>query len=87
MLSCLDVDLDPVELAECFKKLGLTYQGVYYVRYEPILRQMHFDNHSEKWTIKGMNDDDALSTITERRGGDKRNRMAALRMSFEQNKP
>lgn len=25
MLSCLDVDLDPVELAECFKKLGLTY--------------------------------------------------------------
>ena len=47
------------------KKLGLNYQGTQYIRYEQMVRLMHYDNHSEKWIIKKVNDADVLSVITE----------------------
>ena len=47
------------------KKLGLTYQGVQYVRYEQMVRLMHYDNHSERWIIKKASDADVMSVITE----------------------
>ncbi len=52
LLSCMDVEIDQAEYAEVSKKLGLSYQGVTYVKYESILRLMHYDNHSERWNIK-----------------------------------
>ena len=30
-----------------------------------MVRLMHYDNHSEKWIIKKVNDADVLSVITE----------------------
>ena len=67
LLSCLDVEVDEGDYEECQKKLGLTYQGIQYIKYEIVLRQMHYDNHTEKWAIRSRNDDgDTLSTIAEK---------------------
>lgn len=30
-----------------------------------MVRLMHYDNHSEKWTVKKVSDADVLSVITE----------------------
>ena len=65
LVSCLDVEVDAHEFQEALKKLGLNYQGVQYIRYEQMVRLMHYDNHSEKWIIKKVNDADVLSVITE----------------------
>ena len=83
LLECLDVEVDATDLAECQKKLGLMYQGVPYIRYEIVMRQMHYDNHSEKWTIRTKNDDgDTLSVIAEKTRGISRGKVG-LRQSFE----
>lgn len=67
LLSCLDVEIDDQEFAEFQSKLGLVYKGEQYIKYEIVLRQMHYDNHRERWTIKNRNDDgDTLSVIAER---------------------
>lgn len=67
LLSCLDLEIDEDEFAEIESKFGLKYQGKQYIRYEMVLRQMNYDNHSEKWTIENRNDDrDTLSFIGEK---------------------
>ena len=67
ILGCLDVQLDHEELDESQKKLGLCYQGTPYIKYEAVLRLMHFDNHSEKWAIRRTNEEvETLSVITEK---------------------
>ena len=65
LVSCLDVEVDAQDFQEALKKLGLNYQGTQYIRYEQMVRLMHYDNHSEKWIIKKVNDADVLSVITE----------------------
>ena len=75
LLSCMDVEIDQNEYADAIKKLGLQYQGVTYVKYEIILRQMQYDNHSEKWIIKNTNQDgDTLSVIAENTRAAKQNK-------------
>lgn len=71
LLSCLDVDIDKAELNECLKKQGLTYQGTSYVKYEQVVRMMHYDNHIERWGIKNRLDepDTTLSVINEKTKG------------------
>ena len=69
LLSCLDVEIDSADMAEIQKKLGLVYQGLPYIKYEIVLRQMQYDNHTERWTVKKHNDDgDTLSVIAEKTG-------------------
>lgn len=66
LLACLDVELDEADFAECLKRLGLSYQGQSYIKYEVVLRQMQYDNHTEKWVVRMRNDDgDTLSVIAE----------------------
>ena len=43
-----------------------------------MVRLMHYDNHSEKWLLKKVNDADVLSVITENPRG-----MQNLRMSHD----
>ena len=68
LLSCLDVEIDQDDLADCQRKFGLTYQNSNYIKYELVLRLMQYDNHSEKWVIRkpGADDGDTLSVIAER---------------------
>ena len=74
LLSCLDVEIDASDLAEIQKKLGIVYQGVPYIKYEIVLRQMQYDNHSEKWVVRKSNDDgETLSVINEKTGIGSRN--------------
>ena len=46
------------------------YKGIAYIRYEKVLRSLHYDNHSEKWTIDldevSTVDNETLSVISER---------------------
>lgn len=84
ILSCLDVQLDQADLDECQKKFGMSYQGLTYIKYEAVLRIMHYDNHSEKWIIKGANDDgDMLSVVTENARGGRGLKNQGMRQSFE----
>ena len=67
IIGCLDVKLDQEDLDECQKKQGLCYQGQPYIKYEVVVRLMHFDNHAEKWTIRRTNDEgDTLTVISEK---------------------
>ena len=70
ILGCLDVQLDQVELDEWQRKQqpgGLCFHGQPYIKYEAVIRSMHFDNHSEKWALRRTNDEaDTLSVITEK---------------------
>ena len=58
-----------------------------YIKYDAVIRLLHFDNHSDKWALKKTNDDgDSLSVIAEnlgRGGGRNALKNATLRMSFE----
>ena len=65
LVGCLEVEVDANDFQEGLKKFGLTYQGVQYVRYEQMVRLMHYDNHSERWIIKKASDADVMSVITE----------------------
>ena len=89
IIGCLDVQLEQEELDECQKKLGLCYQGQPYIKYEAVVRLMHFDNHAEKWAIRRSKDDEGetLSVITEKqvRGG-RHLRHVGLRQSFDVNR-
>ena len=85
LLNCLDLEVDRDDLLDCAKKHGLKYQGANYVRYEEVLRLMHYDNHSEKWQFnKSKLDLDGASSISlnshGREAGLKR---VALRQSFD----
>ena len=69
ILTCMDVELEQDDLDECRRKLGLTYQGASYIKYDVAVRMLFFDNHSEKWAIRRTNDDgDTLSVIAENVG-------------------
>ena len=83
LLSCLDVEVDEKEMEDCAKRCGLTYEGLTYIRYENVLRQMHYDNHTEKWSMTppGLDLAGTLSVIEEKgRGGLRAN---ALRQSHD----
>ena len=67
--------------------MGLSYQGVTYVKYESILRQMQYDNHTEKWNIKKTNlEGDSLSVIAENNRAARQNKIESkqgLRQSYQ----
>ena len=88
IIGCLDVQLDQDDLDECQKKQGFYYQGQPYIKYEAVVRLMHFDNHAEKWAIRRTNDEgDTLTVISERQGRGARNlKQVALRQSFDANR-
>ena len=86
LVGCLDVEVDANDFQEGLRKFGLTYQGAQYVRYEQMVRLMHYDNHSEKWIIKKPNDSDVMSVITENPRGKVTGQgmqQMALRMSHD----
>ena len=52
LLNCLDVNLSQADMSECLHHLGLTFEGMQFVRYEPMIRLLQYDNHNECWTLK-----------------------------------
>jgi len=52
LLSCLDVILGKGDMINCFQRLGVTFEGEKFIRYEPMMRLLHYDNHGECWAIK-----------------------------------
>ena len=82
LLTCLDVEIDQVELDEYQRRVGLTHEGITYIKYENMLRLMQYDNHTERWTIKNNNQDyDTLSVIDEKTRGGRRG--LSLRQSYD----
>jgi len=80
LLSCLDVEIDQAELDDYGKRFGLTHENITYIKYENLLRMMHYDNHSERWYIKN-GDQDTLSVIDEKTRGGRRG--LTLRQSYD----
>ena len=52
LLNCLDVAISPADMSACLNRLGLTFEGVQFVKYEPMIRSLQYDNHGECWTFK-----------------------------------
>ena len=38
LLNCLEVELSLQEFQDCFQQLGVTYEGIQFIKYEPMLR-------------------------------------------------
>ena len=57
LLNCLDVEMSNAEMRRCQQIYGLLFEGVAYIRYEVVLRQMHYDNHAESWRFKFLQND------------------------------
>lgn len=49
LLNCLDVELTNSDMVQLQSRFGIIFEGVHYVRYEAILRELHFDNHADRW--------------------------------------
>ena len=45
----MDVELTNSDMNQLQSRFGIIFEGVHYVRYEAILRQLHFDNHADRW--------------------------------------
>ena len=70
LLSMLEVEVQHEDLAECQRVHGIVFEGNRYVKYEPVIRLLSYDNHSETWTIRKTRDDmDGLSLAAEGKAG------------------
>ena len=49
LLNCMDVELTNSDMVQLQSRFGIVFEGVNYVRYEAILRQLNFDNHADRW--------------------------------------
>ena len=58
LLNCLDVEIAEGDKVDIAKKYQLVHQGVSYVKYQDVLKALHYDNHTERWTLAG---DDQLA--------------------------
>ena len=87
LLNCLDVQLDRNEWNECQMKHGITVDNVQFIKYDPVMRLLYYDNHNEVWAIRKtvVRDDVETTSVVQER---KRNRLiqnnrSGLRQSFE----
>lgn len=61
LLNCLDVELTNSDMVQLQSRFGIIFEGVHYVRYEAILRELHFDNHADRWMFNFPKNDQLSS--------------------------
>ena len=57
LLNCLDVEMSNAEMRRCQQIYGLQFEAIPYIRYEAVLKLMHYDNHAESWRFKLLKND------------------------------
>lgn len=82
LLSCLDVEVERADFVECLRLHGIIFEGVRYIKYDPVVRLLYYDNHNESWNLRSTKEDiDTLSVIQE--GKRARVGLNTLRASYE----
>ena len=56
LLNCLDVEIADSDKEVIKHKYQLSHQGLFYIKYQDVLKALTYDNHNERWTITVSND-------------------------------
>ena len=70
LIGCLEMNITKDDFKNLRRQYGMNYQGVDFIKYDPVLKQLKFDNHSEKWYLqKGLTSDLGNPYQSRRRNG------------------
>ena len=76
------MEVERADFVECLRLHGIIFEGMRYIKYDPVVRLLYYDNHTESWNLRTTKDDlDTLSVIQEGRRA--RVGLNTLRASFE----